>query len=293
MPKKKILILGTTGMLGHAMFQDYINNHPEFEVYGTCRDKRGLDQYFSDTSLERIIGNVEAENIDSVIKVIGQVKPRVVINCIGVIKQLDSANDPLTAIPVNSLFPHRLAALCKAAGARLIHISTDCVFDGRKGSYTEEDISNATDIYGRTKFLGEVYYDHCITLRTSIIGHELKSKYGLVEWFLSQTGTVNGYSNVIYTGFPTVELSAIIANYVIPEFDLSGLYQVSSDPVNKYELLKLIAETYGKQIDIIPYPDIVLDRSLNSEKFRKVTGYYPPPWKELVKRMCDDFSGIL
>ncbi|MFH1231915.1 MAG: SDR family oxidoreductase, partial [Planctomycetota bacterium] len=249
MEKNKILILGVTGMLGHALF-DLLSGHKYLDVHATARSTEGLSRWFPNYLLERIRGDVDADNFDSIIRAIADLKPDVVINCIGIIKQMAAAQDPIISISINALFPHRLALACKAADARMIHISTDCVFDGAKGNYSENDQSNATDLYGRTKFLGEVYYPHCVTLRTSIIGHELKGKHGLIEWFLAQKGKVRGFTNAIYSGFPTAEIARIISEYVITNPDLKGLYQVSSDPISKYELLRLVADKYKKQIEI-------------------------------------------
>ena len=179
--------------------------------------------------MSRILGGVDADNFDSVIRAISSVRPNIIINCIGIIKQLPIAKDPLTAITVNAQLPHRISLVSQSVGARFIQISTDCVFDGTKGNYTEEDNSTATDLYGKTKFLGEVEYPHCITLRTSIIGHELKTEFSLIDWFLSQEKEVNGFTNAIYSGFSTYEMVNIISNYVIPNKHLSGIYHVSSN----------------------------------------------------------------
>lgn len=285
---KKVLILGATGMLGHTLFA-HLAERDNFDVYAAARSTAVLRDAFPQNLFERLKEGIEANNPDSIVRVVEDVKPDVVINCVGIIKQTAAAKDPMASISINSLFPHRLAHISNAAGARMIHISTDCVFDGVKGDYKEEDESNATDLYGRTKFLGEVYYPWCVTLRTSIIGHELKGGYGLVEWFLAQEGKVHGYRGAIYTGFPTVEIARIIAEYVIPNDDLRGLYQVSSDPISKYDLLKLVAEKYGKQIKIEAYEDFKLDRTLDSTRFRRTAGYTPPSWPELVDEMQRDF----
>lgn len=287
--KKRILILGGTGMLGHLLLQ-YLSAYPEYDVYATARSLSGLQKHFPDDLLARFRpDSVDVHYFDSVIRALASVQPDVVINCIGIIKQLPLADDPLTAITVNALLPHRISLISRAAGARLIHISTDCIFDGKKGMYTENDQSNAEDLYGRTKFLGEVSYPHCVTLRTSIIGHELKGGYGLVEWFLAQTQKVRGFRKTIYSGFPTTELARIIHDYVLPNPELSGIYHVSSEPISKYDLLRLIAERYGKEIEIEPYNNFVQDRSLDSTIFRKATGYQPPSWDELVAMMHSDF----
>lgn len=286
--KTRILILGGTGMLGHKLFTKLFEA-PDLDVYATARNSDYLDAWFSREQVEHIRPQVDADNFDTVIRALAAIQPDVVINCIGLIKQLPWASDPLSAITVNSLLPHRISLVCRTAGARLIHISTDCVFDGVKGNYIETDESNACDLYGRSKFLGEVYYPHCVTLRTSIIGHELKGRLGLVEWFLGEKQPIKGFTRAIYSGFPTVELVRIIRDYVIPNQELSGLHHVSSEPISKYDLLKMVAGRYNKEIDIEPYDLFIQDRSLNSDGFRAVTGYEPPSWQKMVGDMHADY----
>ena len=283
----KILILGAYGMLGHKLFLTFSKR---FDTFATCRSFHKKWSHI--LPKDRLFADVHADNFDSVIRAVQSVAPDVVINCIGIVKQLDAAKDPIIAITINALFPHHLALICKNAGARLIHFSTDCVFNGVKGNYTEDNPSDANDLYGRTKFLGELNFPHCVTLRTSIIGHELNGRLGLIDWFLSQEGKVRGFTRAIYTGFPTVEIARIIAEYVIPNEDLSGLYQVSSSPISKYELLRLVADQYNKLIEIEPYAEFSCDRSLDSSRFRTATGYSPPSWEELVTLMHDDFMKI-
>ncbi|WP_158904651.1 SDR family oxidoreductase [Burkholderia sp. L27(2015)] len=280
----KVLVLGVTGMLGNAVFR-YISAHPTLEAYGSARSARAVC-HNPDEFKGRITAGVDVENSDSLIRLIGMVQPAVVINCVGLIKQLDVANDPLAAITINALLPHKLAHLCKAAGARLIHISTDCVFSGTKGGYLESDPSDAEDLYGKSKFLGEVAYENSITLRTSIIGHELgEGAHALLDWFLSQQGAIHGYSRAIFSGLPTVELARIIAEFVIPRPQLSGLYHVAAAPIDKYALLHQIAAVYGKKIDIQPVTTPAIDRSLDATRFNEATGYEAPPWPELIERM--------
>ncbi|WP_341791067.1 SDR family oxidoreductase [Rickettsia endosymbiont of Gonocerus acuteangulatus] len=281
----KILILGATGMLGNSMFR-FLSTDKNLDVYATSRSSSARS-YFSKDLADKIVSNVEVENHDSLVEVLNKVKPNVVINCIGLVKQLADANDPLKALPINSLLPHRLAGLCELVVSRLIHISTDCVFSGKKGNYKESDFPDCYDLYGRSKFLGEVNYPHAITLRTSIIGHELSGNRSLTNWFLSSKGSVKGFEKAIYSGFPTVELARIIKDFVLPNKELHGLYHVASKPINKLELLKLVAEIYGKKIEIIPSDELVIDRSLDATRFNEVTGYSPPDWRELVKRMCE------
>jgi len=289
---KKVLILGGTGMLGHALFVQ-LSLQDSLNVYATVRRPKCLSRWFSQDLLKKICADVDANNFDSVTNIIASIQPDIVINCIGLIKQLPIASDPLSAIIINSLLPHRISIICCSAGARMIHISSDCVFDGKKGNYTENDSSTADDFYGRSKFLGEVAYPpHCLTLRTSIIGHELKGKLGLLEWFLAQEGKVSGFTHAIYSGFPTIEFARIITDYILPNPELAGVCHVSSDPISKYDLLKLVAKKYGKKIEIEPYDDFRQDRSLDSSLFRRLTGYMPPSWPELVDKMHQDFISL-
>lgn len=285
----KVLVLGATGMLGHTLMTR-LSERGDFTVHGTARSREGLDSWFSPQVVERISVGVDADNFDSILRVLGEVRPDVVVNCIGIIKHLPVAKDPVISIGINALFPHRLALACKAAGARLIHISTDCVFRGDRGGYTEDDQSDAEDLYGRSKFLGELADPHCITLRTSIIGHELKGGLGLIDWFLSQQGPVNGFTRAIYTGFPTAEMVRILAEYVIPNRELHGLYQVASSPISKYDLLKLVAARYDRATPIEPQDSFFCDRSLNGARFAAATGYTAPAWPEMVDTMWKDYS---
>ena len=284
MQKARILVLGVTGMLGHTLFKEMGKNEA-FEVFGTTRSKSGLENYFAKDELSKIRDGVDADNFETVIRAIAGTQPTIIINCIGIIKQLPISKDPLTAITVNSQLPHRLSLVARTANARLIHISTDCVFDGKQGNYTEKDASTAEDLYGKTKYLGEVHYPHCVTLRTSIIGHELKTNFSLVDWFMSQEDEINGFTKAIYSGFPTIEIVNIISNYVIPNKKLSGLYHVSSDAISKYDLLNIMKNIYKKEININAFDDFILDRSMNSDKFKNKVGYVSPSWKNLVEDM--------
>lgn len=281
----KILVLGVSGMLGNAMFR-VLSENAEIEVFGTARSS-SVQRYFAPEMSKKIIAGVDVENLDALTHVFAKVKPQVVINCIGLIKQLALADDPLQALPINAMLPHRLARLCELSSARLIHISTDCVFAGTKGNYRESDPADATDLYGKSKHLGEVTYPHTITLRTSIIGHELSSSHALLGWFLAQEGQVKGYTKAIFSGLPTVELALVVRDVVLPRSELSGLYHVASAPIAKHDLLKLIADVYGKKIEIIRDDALVIDRSLNAKRFKDATGYVAPPWLELVKRMFE------
>ena len=284
----RVLILGATGMLGSTLFRVFQENKT-FEVWGTLRDKSGLN-YFPKLNHYQLVPNVDVLDENILLQTFEQVKPNIVINCIGVIKQLACAKDPLVVLPINALLPHRLAKLCREFEAHLVHISTDCVFSGKNGGCTELDSSDAEDLYGQSKYIGELTKDsQAITLRTSMIGHELNSNNSLVDWFLSQQGEVKGYVNAIFSGFPTVELACIIQDFVIPNTGLSGLYHVAAKPINKYDLLILIAEIYGKNIAIIPDDKLHIDRSLNAQKFTEATGYVAPDWPDLIEKMHQDY----
>lgn len=280
----KVLVLGVTGMLGSTLFR-YLSADTNYQVWGTLRSPAGRGHFSSDTH-SLLISHIDVLDSDDLVSVMEQVRPDVVINCVGLIKQLADAKDPLTALPINAMFPHRLANLCALAGARVIHISTDCVFSGRKGMYAEQDVSDAEDLYGKSKFIGELNgTSHVITLRTSIIGHELQSSESLIDWFLSQKESTKGYAKAIFSGLPTIELARVIKEYVIPRPELNGLYHVSVEPIDKLSLLKLVAEVYGKEIDVVPDDRVCIDRSLDSSRFQQATGYVPPSWPELVKSM--------
>ncbi len=278
----RVLVLGSTGMLGNALMR-FLSASDGIEVWGTARR---MPAAFRGQSFEdRILTGIDVEDIDSVIHAFGAVRPRAVVNCVGLVKQLAEVDDPLRAIPINAMLPHRLARLSQAVDARFLHISTDCVFAGTRGNYTESDAADAQDLYGRSKHLGEVDYPNAVTLRTSIIGHELDSAHGLIGWFLAQEGPVRGYRRAIFSGLPTVELGRVIRDYVLPRQDLHGVYHVSAAPIAKYDLLRHVAEAYGRSNEITPDSAVVIDRSLDSTRFRLATGYVPPSWHELVRTM--------
>lgn len=272
-------------MLGNALLR-YFATETAHAVVGIVRSARSID--LLPVAVRDCVAEAgDIEDVDALVRVFDRHRPTVVINCVGLVKQLSDAKDPLAAIPINAVLPHRLARLCALAGARLVHFSTDCVFSGDKGMYVEDDLPDARDVYGRTKLLGEVDYPHALTLRTSIIGHELAGNHSLISWFLSQPGPVRGFTRAIFSGFPTVEIARIIDNHVLPRPDLSGLYHLSAAPIDKYSLLKLVAGVYGKDIDIIEDPSVIIDRSLDSSRFRAATGFLPEDWPTLVRRMHD------
>jgi dTDP-4-dehydrorhamnose reductase len=284
-----VLVLGASGMLGNAVLRVFAKS-PDFSAIGSVRSSRA--RCLLPAALQcTVITGVDVENPDSLTRLFSQARPQVVINCVGLVKQLAEAEDPLLALAINAILPHRLARLCELGGARLVHVSTDCVFSGTKGMYTEADLSDAEDLYGRSKFLGEVDYPHGVTLRTSIIGHELDSMHGLVEWFLAQDNRVKGYRRAIFSGLPAIVLARVIRDFVIPRPEMRGVYHVSAAPINKFELLSLIAKTYGKQIEIVPDDAVKIDRSLDSSRFRAQTGFVAEDWPVLIQQMRD-FRGV-
>ena len=282
----RVLILGGSGMLGHKLWQTFA---PRFDAYVTFRGEASAYNSTGLFELPRTISNVSAQNFDFVARAFSDIQPEAVVNCIGIVKQDVSAKDPLKSIEVNSLFPHRLAELARARGARLLHLSTDCVFSGRAGNYTESSISDAEDLYGRTKFLGEVAGDNCLTIRTSMIGREIVGSHGLLEWFLSQKDKrVSGFTRAIFTGLTTLALAEIIADVLIRFPDLTGVRHIAADPISKFDLLSLIQKQYGLRIDIEPDSSFVCDRSLDGSRFYAETGIRAPSWPVMIAAMRDD-----
>ncbi len=282
----KILILGGGGMLGHKLVEIL---QKDFDVWTSLRGDFEKYESFRIFHSSRVIEDVDILNFESLKKTVKDVNPDVVINAIGVVKQLPSSKNVINTLLTNSIFPHQLAEICAEKNRHLISISTDCVFDGEKGNYTEDDVSNALDLYGKSKNLGEVFDKNCVTFRTSIIGRELFTHHSLVEWFLSNEGhKVKGFVNAIYTGFPTIILAEIILDLLKREIYLEGLYHVSSDSINKFELLNLLKKAYQVKVEIEPFEDFKIDRSLNSDKFRKKTNFEPKNWEEMIDIMARD-----
>jgi len=271
-------------MLGHRLWRHLHDRH---EVWVTLRRTASSYAQYKLFDTERTIGGFEARSTEALVSAFRRTKPEVVVNCVGIIKQLKEAQDPLMSIWINALLPHRLAELCGLVGSRLVHISTDCVFSGKKGNYTEEDYSDAEDLYGRSKFLGEVAAPHCLTLRTSIIGREVETRSGLVEWFLSQQGReVKGYQKAIYSGLTTLELARVIEDMIVNHPSLSGVWQVSSDPIDKYELLCLLRRNFGWAGSLLPDDTFRCDRSLDSRRFRSEARYQPPSWDAMIEELA-------
>lgn len=283
----KVLILGATGMLGYSLFTN-LADIPALAVTGTVRSLKGKQSFF-DKYQDMLLSGIDVTNVASIANAIKEVQPDVVINCIGLIKQHDIAKQHVAAIEINALLPHQLAALCDQFNARLIHFSTDCVFDGKQGMYHEANLPTATDLYGKSKCLGEVNYGCHLTLRTSIIGHELDSAVSLVDWFLSQRGAVNGFSKAVFSGLPTFYIAKLLADFILNKPDLCGLYHLSVEPIDKHSLISLVAEIYGKDIEINESTELVIDRSLDSSRLRQALNLTVPSWRELIEFMHNDY----
>ena len=272
-------------MLGHQLWRSL---HERHEVWVTLR------RPVTDFSRYRLFDPTKAIQVNDITddaalgRALGQAQPEAVVNCVGLIKQHDDARDETRMRRVNAEFPHRLAKQCAALGQRLIHFSTDCVFAGTKGNYTEADPADATDLYGQTKHEGEVTEPHCVTIRSSVIGHEIDSRLALLDWFLSQKGqSIRGFTRAIYTGFTTLEMARIVERILTRHPSLSGLWQLASEPISKHDLLKLCQTKLNWEGTIEPDDSFVCDRSLSGKRFNQATGYQPPSWETMIIELAE------
>jgi dTDP-4-dehydrorhamnose reductase len=280
---RSILVVGATGMLGHALVRE-LSEDPQLDVHATARSLAGREQLYPSGLRARITPAVDATRFGPLRSLLDDLRPDVVVNCVGVIKQRPDVQDAVQTVTLNALFPHLLAETCARLGSRLVHVSTDCVFSGRHGGYRETDLPDPPDLYGRSKLLGEVPAP-ALTLRTSIIGHELTTNRSLLDWFLSQRGQVRGWTRAVYSGVTTVEFARLLRTVILPRTDLTGLYHVAATPITKYDLLRLVADVYGWQGEILPDDGFACDRSMCADALAEVTGYRPPAWPELIRAM--------
>ena len=288
--RPRVLVLGGTGMLGHKVIQTLSNRG--MRVAATVRKACAPNLPGAPETLGRadeVIANIDVLSDDGLARSFELAKPDVVINAVGIVKQLDAAKEPIPSILTNSLLPHRIAALCARSGIRLIHISTDCVFSGRKGPYRESDPADAEDLYGRSKLLGEVSQPGCLTLRSSIVGRELRGHSGLIEWFLSQRGGhALGYVNALYSGITTNVMADLICRLITEFPQLHGIWHVASEPISKYELLTMVNRHFELGIELSRDEKVIIDRRLDGGQFRAHTTFCAPKWEAMISEMRAD-----
>ena len=285
----KVLVLGASGMLGHKMFQGLRSAFPSTTA---IMRRRKTAPPFCDIGLfhsSDVYDGVDCLDTDLLHHTLADIKPDFIVNCVGIIKQRTQANDAAVSLEINALLPHRLAQWAHSWGGRVIHFSTDCVFSGACGDYTEQDPSDALDLYGRSKFLGEVVKANALTLRTSMIGREIGEHVSLLDWFLAQRGgRVYGYRRVVYSGVTTNHLADLVTVIIRNYPELSGLFQVVSAPLSKYELLCLLRDAYSADILIEPDDEEVSNRSMRGDKLRRAIGYVAPPWLDMAQQLAAD-----
>lgn len=281
----RVLIIGGNGMLGHQLCRLL----PErMEVWATFRQSPVRFEFLPP---ERALENVIVQDHARISEILDVVKPDAVVNAAGIVKQRDETKQAVPSIEVNALFPHQLADMCVESGIRVIQISTDCVFSGFRGNYSEIDVPDPVDLYGRTKLLGELNRPGALTLRTSIIGWQLNTFPSLLAWFASQRGAhIKGYRRAIYSGFSTSVLSTLIGDILETRKDLTGLYHVASAPISKYDLLTRLKEELGwSDITINPDQQFFCDRSLISTRFTTTTGWNSPSWDDMIAGLAAEW----
>lgn len=285
--KKKLLLLGAEGMLGHVCL---IKLSSKYLLYATTKQiKNFINKKIKIPSNVKIIDKIDLTNLNILEKIIKKIRPNYLVNCAGIINKKIKNYSNLNSIVINSILPHSLSNFSDKYKFRFIHISTDCVFDGKKGNYFEYDKKNASDFYGQTKSIGEEFSsNNSIILRTSIIGHEIKSKLGLLEWFLNSRQSVYGYSNFKYSGLTTLELQKYIL-FFLDQKRLNGVFNIFSNPISKYELLKIIKKVYCKKIDILKNTTIKKNMVLKSHKLKN-KNIKPQSWLQQINDLREFYE---
>jgi dTDP-4-dehydrorhamnose reductase len=282
----RILILGGTGLLGHKMWQRLSARLGD--VYVTLRKSKKLYEKCGLFRSSKAIDQVELNDFSRLKNVLDDIKPAIVINCAGVTLRNPEATDTISSITMNALLPHKVLAWCKENGAKAIHFSTVCVFDGKDGHYDENSPPNARDIYGRTKSLGDLIDPQALTIRSSFIGRELQAGTELMEWFLSQRGKkIKGFRRAIFTGVTTSVMADIVADIIERFPDMSGLYHLSSEVISKHDLLGLLRDACKVDVEIEPDDAYECRRDLDDRKLRQAIGFRCPSWKQ----MAEDLAG--
>ncbi len=282
----RIAIIGASGLIGHKLLEKLTERFED--VFGLVRKSRTTFPFFRNFSGDRIFDNVDVRNFDQMTGMLRVIDMDVILNCVGITKRRPEIKDWPTAIDVNSLFPHRLANWAAEHGKRVIHFSTDCVFDGESGNYDEDSVTTGRDAYGRTKALGEIRYDHSLTIRSSFIGRELTEFSELLEWFLAQRGPrIRGFRQAWYSGISTIEMTRIVGDIIESQPGLNGLYQLSMvEPINKFDLLCLARDAFGRDIEIEPDDSFVTYPTLDSNRLRKKMPIELPSWPEMMAALA-------
>ena len=271
----RLLVMGGTGMLGHVCVAAA---GPRFDVHASVRDPQAAAALGAELhAFDVWDGDIE--------QLVGRLRPAVVFNCIGLVKQLPEATRSRATVRLNALFPHELAEACDRAGARLIHVSSDCVFSGNLAlgrRYREDDPADPEDLYGRSKLLGEVAAP-ALTLRTSIIGPELRRASGLLEWLRGQAGRdVRGFTRALFSGMTTSALAEIMVALAERHPELAGLYHLAAEPISKYDLLVALNERLELGCRVTAVDEPVVNRALDPSRFTEATGLAPPAWDEML-----------
>ena len=281
----RVLILGVSGMIGHKLLLELTNYFETFGVLHRTKDHYGNLPLFSK---KNIFENVDVIEFDILKNLVLAINPDVILNGVGITKRKKEINNPIDVIKINSLFPHILTDWAKTNNKRVIHFSTDCVFDGKTGNYNENSLTTAEDVYGRTKALGEVISKHSLTIRSSFIGQELFGKTELLEWFLGQNGKqITGYTNTYYSGVSTIFMSRVVKSIISDFTNLSGLYNLAPEtPISKYELLCIARDAYNLKVDIVPEKKHVHRPTLNGARLRKAMNLKVPSWNIMMKEVA-------
>ena len=283
---KRILILGASGLIGHKLYEKLTERFGD--VWGTLHRDRSEFEACKLFESEQIIDNVDVKQFEKLTGIMHVINPDVVLNCVGITKRREEINDPTQAIGVNAMFPHQLADWAQENGKRVIHFSTDCVFDGSIGDYREDSPTTGPDEYGRTKALGEIRYPHSLTIRSSFIGRELDVFSELLEWVLAQEGkTIRGFTNALYSGVSTIVMSQIVGDIIESYPDLGGLYQLATPtPISKYDLLCLARDKFGMNIEIVPDDSFVIKPTLDGTRLRNEMSLQLPSWPEMMEELA-------
>ena len=282
--RPRVLVLGGTGMLGHVLWGECSER---FDALATVRSDEIPERAAGVLDPDRTLTGVRIEDEAAVAVALDRAAPDAVVNCIGLVKQRPEAADAAALVRANALFPHELAAACERRGAHLVHVSTDCVFAGDRGGYAEDDRPDPADLYGRSKLAGEPEGEGVLTLRTSMLGRELDRSSGLLEWFLGVRGEAGGYPRAVFSGPTTPVLARLIGDLIERHPELDGIWHVGAEPISKFDLLTLVRDAFGLEVELVPDPSVEIDRSLDSSRLRAATGWEAPGWYEMVEELAN------